>query len=124
MNKEFYKNARVIYILEGLVLSYIVTGLILLLFSFLMLKLELTSAIISGAINLAYIVSTFIGGFFIGKRAEQKKFIWGLLVGVFYFVVLMLISLMMNSGGALPLGSLFTVFIITSLSGMLGGMIS
>lgn len=124
MNREFSKNTRVIYILEGLVFSYIITGLILLLISFLMLKLELSSVVFSGAINLAYITSTFIGGFFIGKRTEQKKFIWGLVVGVFYFVILMLVSLMMNRAGVLPLGSLFTVFIITSLSGMLGGMIS
>lgn len=124
MNKAFSKNTRVIYILEGLVFSYIVTGLLLLLISFLMLKLDLSSGVISSAINLTYIVSAFIGGFFIGKRIEQKKFIWGLILGVFYFIILMLVSLMMNRVGSLPLGSLFIVFIITSLSGMLGGMIS
>lgn len=124
MNKTFSKNTRVIYILEALVFSYIITGLLLLLISFLMLKLELASIVISSAINFAYIASAFTGGFFIGKKTEQKKFIWGLIVGVLYFVILMLVSLMMNRAGALPLGSLFTVFIITGLSGMLGGMIS
>ncbi|TAH64339.1 MAG: TIGR04086 family membrane protein [Anaerolineaceae bacterium] len=124
MNKSFSKNTRVIYILEALVFSYIITGLLLLLLSFLMLKLELSSVVISGAINLAYIASAFTGGFFIGKKTEQKRFIWGLFVGVLYFIILMLVSLMMNRVGALPLGSLFTVFIITGLSGMLGGMIS
>lgn len=112
------------YILEALVFSYIITGLLLLLISFLMLKLELSSAVISGGINFAYIVSAFTGGFFVGKKTEQKKFIWGLVVGVFYFIILMLVSLLMNRVGPLPLGSLFTVFIITGLSGMLGGMIS
>lgn len=124
MNKPFSKNTRVIYILEALVFSYIITGLLLLIISFLMLKLELSSVVISGAINVAYIVSALTGGFFIGKMTEQRKFIWGLLVGVLYFVVLMIVSLMMNRTGPLPYGSLFTVFIITGLSGMLGGMIS
>lgn len=124
MNKPFSKNTRVIYILEALVFSYIITGLLLLLISFLMLKLELSSVVISGTINFAYIASAFTGGFFIGKMTEQKKFIWGLLIGVLYFIVLMMVSLMMNRSGALPYGSLFTVFIITGLSGMLGGMIS
>ena len=59
-----------------------------------------------------------------GKKVEQKKFLWGLLMGVFYFVILMLISLFMNRVSPLPLGSFFSVFIISSLSGMLGGMIS
>jgi putative membrane protein (TIGR04086 family) len=124
MNKSFSKNTRVIYILEALVFSYIITGLLLLLTSFLMLKLELPSLVFSAAINVAYIVSAFTGGFFIGKRTEQKKFIWGLFVGVLYFIILMVVSLMMDRVGTLSLGSLFTVFIITGLSGMLGGMIS
>ncbi len=124
MNKMFAKNTRVIYILEALVFSYIITGLLLLLISFLMLKLDLSSAVISGGINFAYILSAFTGGFFIGKKTEQKKFIWGLVVGILYFVILMLVSLMMNRVSPLPMGSLFTVFIITGLSGMLGGMIS
>ncbi|NLL01153.1 MAG: TIGR04086 family membrane protein [Clostridiales bacterium] len=124
MNKSFSKNTRVIYILEALVFSYIITGLLLLIISFLMLKLELSSVVISAVINFIYIASAFTGGFFIGKKAEQKKFIWGLFVGVIYFIILMLVSLMMNRAGTLPLGSLFTVFIITGLSGMLGGMVS
>ncbi|NLP15771.1 MAG: TIGR04086 family membrane protein [Clostridiales bacterium] len=124
MNNPFSKNTRVIYILEGLVFSYIITGLLLLLISFLMLKLELSSAVISAGINIAYIISSLSGGFFIGKKMEQKKFIWGLIIGALYFIILLLVSLIMNSGGTLPLGNYFTVFIITSLSGMLGGMIS
>ena len=123
MNRGFSKNTRAIYILEGLLLSYIITGLLLLIISFMMLKLELSSMVFSASINIIYIISAFMGGFFIGKKTEHKKFIWGLVVGVFYFVILALVSLIMNTG-TLPLGSFFTVFIITSLSGMLGGMIS
>ncbi len=124
MSKAQSQNSAIIYILEALVFSYIITALLLLILSFLMLKLDISSTVISGVINLSYIISTFIGGFFIGKKTEQRKFLWGLIVGIFYFVILMLISLMMNHGSVLPLGNLFTVFIITSLSGMLGGMIS
>lgn len=124
MNKTFSQNNKFLYVLEGLLFSYIITALLLLVISFLMLNLDLSGAVISGAINIAYIISTFMGGFFVGKKAEQKKFICGLVVGVFYFIILMLVSLLMNRVGPLPLGSLLTVFIITSLSGMLGGMIS
>lgn len=124
MDKIFRQNSKILNVLEGLLISYIVTALLLLLISFFMLKLELPGAVISGVINVTYIISVFVGGFFIGKKTEQKKFIWGLIVGVFYFVILMLVSLIMSGAGAIHLGSLFTVFIITSLSGMLGGMIS
>ncbi|NLL72077.1 MAG: TIGR04086 family membrane protein [Clostridiales bacterium] len=124
MDKVFRQNSKVIYVLQGLLISYIVTALLLLLISFLMLKLELPSVVISGSINLTYIISAFVGGFFIGKKTELKKFMWGLVVGVFYFVILMMVSLIMSQAGSIQLGSLFAVFIISSLSGMLGGMIS
>ncbi|MBH1941593.1 TIGR04086 family membrane protein [Mobilitalea sibirica] len=124
MDKAFRQNTKIIYLLEGLLFSYIITAFVLLLLSFLMLKLDLSGAVISGGIHFAYILSAFIGGFFIGKKVEQKKFLWGMVMGVFYFIILMLVSLLMNRVTPLPLGSLFTVFVISSLSGMLGGMLS
>jgi putative membrane protein (TIGR04086 family) len=124
MDKIFRQNTKLLALLKGLLFSYIITAFMLLLLSFLMLKLDLPSMVISGGINFAYIISAFTGGFFVGKKVEQKKFIWGLVMGVFYFVLLLLISLMMNRVSPMPLGSLFTVFVICGLSGMLGGMIS
>lgn len=124
MDRAFRQNTKIFSLLKGLLFSYIITAFILLLLSFLMLKLDLSSAVISGGINFSYIVSAFVGGFFVGKKLEQKKFMWGLLLGICYFVIVMLVSLMMNHGTALPLGSLLTVFIICGLSGMLGGMVS
>jgi len=124
VDKIFHQNTKILSLLKGLLISYIITAFILLLLAFLMLKLDLPSAVVSGGINFAYIISAFIGGFFVGKRLEQKEFMWGLVMGVCYFLVILLISLMMNRVSPLPLGNLFTVFIISSMSGMLGGMIS
>jgi len=124
MNKAVSQSKKFIYVLEGILFSYIITALLLLIISFLLLKIDLAGAVISGVINVTYIISAFMGGFFVGKKVEQKRFLWGLVVGVFYFIILMLVSLVMNRVGPLPVGSLLTVFVITSLSGMLGGMIS
>ena len=89
-----------------------------------MLKLDLSGTVISAGIHLAYILSSFVGGFFIGKKMEEKKFLWGVLMGVFYFVVFLLITLFMNRVNPIELGGLFTVFLICGFSGMLGGMLS
>ncbi|HHU73628.1 MAG TPA: TIGR04086 family membrane protein [Clostridiales bacterium] len=124
MEKTIRQNTKIFTLLKGLLFSYIVTAFIILILSFLMLKLDLSSAVISGGINFIYIVSAFIGGFFVGKKVGQRKFLWGFVSGVMYFVVIMLVSLLVNRTSALPLGSMATVFIICSLSGMLGGMIS
>lgn len=124
MDKVFNQNTKIFTLLKGLIFSYIITAVILLLLSFLMLKVDLSATIISGGVNLAYIVSAFVGGFFVGRKIEQRKFIWGLLIGVLYFIVVLLVSLMMSGGAPLSIGSIITVLIICSLSGMLGGMIS
>ncbi|MDF2542678.1 MAG: hypothetical protein K0S47_2396 [Herbinix sp.] len=124
MDKAIRQNTKLFVILKGLLFAYILTAFVLVLLSFLMLKLDLPSAVFSGGINFAYIISAFIGGFFTGKKVDQKKFLWGLVVGIFYFVIIMLLSLLMNHANPLPMGSLLTVFVITGLSGMLGGMIS
>ena len=124
MDKILHQNTKLIALLKGLMISYIITAFILLLLSFLLLKVDLPSMVVSGGIYLAYIISVFVGGFFVGRKLEQRKFIWGLITGVCYFIVLMLVSLMMNRVSPLPLESFLTVFIICGLSGMLGGMIS
>lgn len=124
MDKTVGQNTKMFAVLKGLLFSYIITAFILLLLSFLLLKLDLPSAVISGGIIAAYIVSTFVGGFFVGRKAEQKKFIWGLIMGVFYFIILMIVSIAMNKAEPLPLGNLLTAFLICGLSGMVGGMIS
>ncbi len=124
MEKTMRQNTKIFTMLKGLLFSYIITAFVLLILAFLMLKLDLSGTVFSGGIHFAYIISSFIGGFFVGKKVEQKKFFWGLIMGVFYFIIIMLISLLMNRVTPIPMGSLFTVFAICGLSGMLGGMIS
>jgi putative membrane protein (TIGR04086 family) len=124
MDKIIRQNAKWIFLMKGLLISYIVTAFILLILSFLMLKLDLSSGAISGGINFVYIVSAFIGGFYLGKKTEQKKFLWGLAMGVIYFMLLLAVCLLMNQISLLQIKSIFTVFVMCSLSGMLGGMIS
>lgn len=124
MDKVIRQNTKLFSILKGLLFSYIITAFVLLILALLMLKLDLSGAVISGGINFAYIISAFIGGFFVGKKVEQKKFLWGFLMGVFYFLIIMLLTLIINRSSSLPMGNLLIVFIISSMSGMLGGMVS
>ncbi len=124
MDKVIQQNSKLFALLKGLLFSYIITAFVLLLLSFMMLNLDLPAGVISGGIILSYIVSAFIGGFFVGKKLEQKKFIWGFAMGVTYFIILLMVSLILNKVSPLPIGNFITTFIICSVSGMLGGMLS
>lgn len=124
MDKVLHRNSKAFVILKDLLISYIVTGILLLLLSFLMLKLDLSNGILSGGIILTYIISCFIGGFFLGKSAEQKRFLWGLLIGGLYFLVILFVSIIGNTLAGIEAGRLVTVLMICLFSGMLGGMVS
>ncbi len=124
MDKVIHRNSKVIVIIRDLLISYIVTGILLLLLAFLMLKIDVSNTILSGGIIVTYILSTFIGGFLLGKSAEQKRFMWGLGMGALYFVVLFLISILTNSLVGMEASRMVSVMIICLFSGMLGGMVS
>jgi putative membrane protein, TIGR04086 family/integral membrane protein, TIGR04097 family len=124
MNQLINKQSKVMTMIKALLASYIITGIILLLLALLMYKLEPPSGVISVGIVFAYIFSCFIGGFILGKNTKEKRFLWGIIVGCLYFILILFISMMMGKEVFGQIGSTITVFIMCSLGGMLGGMIS
>ncbi|WP_310602423.1 TIGR04086 family membrane protein [Anaerosporobacter sp.] len=124
MNKVAEKKTLPIHIAKALIFAYIVTAIILLLLSFILYKAQIPSGVVSVGVILAYILSTFVGGFFIGKKVEARKFLWGIAVGAIYFLIVIIISIIMNKAAFGSAGSIVTVLGMCLLGGMLGGMIS
>jgi putative membrane protein (TIGR04086 family) len=124
MDKVLHRNSKVVTILRDLLVSYMITGLLLLLLAFLMMKADVSSTVLNGGILLTYVISSFVGGFLLGKSADQKRFLWGLGMGAIYFIMLILISVLTNSVMGMEASRVITVMVICLFSGMLGGMIS
>ncbi len=114
----------IVNLLIYLLFAYIVTTGILLLLALLLYKLKLSENIISGGITLTYVVASFLGGFMAGKKMKQKKYLWGLLMGVVYYIVLLVLSLVFNYAAMEVSSTMFTTFILCCGGGMLGGMVS
>lgn len=110
--------------LKSLLCAYIVTGILLLILTLLLYKPGLSEENINAGIILTYVISTFSGGFVIGKLTGARKFLWGLLLGVVYFLLLTLISLGIYHSLQSDLMNLTTTFLLCAGGGMLGGMIS
>lgn len=123
MNQSGAKSGGVV-IIKALFLSYLITGLILLLLALLMYKVEPPDMVISVGVIFSYIFSSFAGGLIVGRNARQKKYLWGILVGVLYFAIIFAVSTLLNKNVLEQLGSTMTVFIMCTLGGMLGGMVS
>ena len=72
------RGEKIMWMLKSLLASYIVTGLLLLGLTFLVYKFELDEQVVVAGIVAIYIVSTFVGGYIIGKLTGVKKYIWGM----------------------------------------------
>lgn len=115
---------KVMWVLKSLLASYIVTGILLLVLTFLVYKFELNEQTVVGAIVAIYVISTFMGGFIIGKLIEVRKFLWGMAIGAIYVLLLFLISYGVyrefNTNGL----NVITTIALCVGGGTLGGMFS
>ena len=118
------KNEKVASVLKCLLLSYIVTGLLILFLAFLLCKFSLSKQAIGVGVIIVYILSAFLGGLLLGKSMKVKKYLWGLALGTGYFLILVTVSLIVNGGFQNVSGNFFLTMILCGGSGMLGGMLS
>ena len=111
-------------VLVDLVAMYVITGILLAVLAALLGRFDMSDTAVSIGIILTYIISCFAGGFLIGKKMKKKKYLWGICVGCFYFLVLLLGNLAVNRGLDGKLIHMLTTAVLCILSGMTGGMVS
>ena len=107
--------------LYGLILSMIVTFAGILAVSFAMSQLRFGSDTLGLLCILLEAAAAFAGAVFLGKHMASRRFLWGLLFGVIYFLILLLAGRIL-SGGWNPEALLRLAF--CAGGGMLGGMLS
>ena len=119
------KNPAVaIIFLIFLLLAYVITTVGLMILAFMLYKFPLGESAVSVGVIIIYVISTFLSSFICGKKCKNRKFIWGLGIGIAYFVILLLLSLLMNES-VVSLGTnVVTSMLICAGSGMLGGMLA
>ncbi len=124
MGKRDIYMDKVLFVTKCMLAAYVLTAGLLLLLAFLLYRCHLSEKAVSISIIVIYIVVTFLAGLIAGKRAQKRRFLWGLAMGCTYFVILVIVSLLVNKGLQDIAGNLITVFFLCAGSGMLGGMIS
>jgi putative membrane protein (TIGR04086 family) len=114
---------KIISLLKALMLSYIVTGILLLAVAFAMYKIGINENIVNVAIIIIYVASSFIGGFVSGKMIKEQKYLWGIILGLAYMVIIGLVSFVVNGNIELSAGSTLTALVLCVAGGMMGGMV-
>jgi putative membrane protein (TIGR04086 family) len=121
---NMFSGEGILFMMKCLLFSYVLTAGLLLLLALLLYRFSLQENVVNIGIIAIYIAVTFLAGLIVGKRAESRKFLWGLWMGVMYFAVLAMVSLAVNRSIADVATNFATVFGLCAGSGMLGGMVS
>ena len=115
------KSSRVI---KGLIVSYLVSGAGLLLLALLLLKYQLDERKVSAGILAVYILSGLSGGIYMGKTAERKRYLWGMILGSIYWGILMLLTIFSGAGTGSGVKGAFLTLLICAGSSTLGAMVT
>lgn len=115
---------KILDVLKAVLMAYIVTGLLLLLISFLAYRFEIEERFINIGITLTYLLSSFVGGFGAGKMIKRRRFVWGIIVGILYIGFLYGISFAVyGRNGVEDIYELLPIVLCVG-GGMFGGMMS
>lgn len=104
--------------------AYALTLFILLLLALLVYKVHLSGEIVGVVISLVYMSACFLAGNLAGRQVKQKRFMWGIIMGLGYYGILLIMSLLFNQSPAEVTDSLFSTLILCAGGGMIGGMLS
>ena len=108
----------------GMLMSFLVTTLCILLLAFLTYQLHIPQQGIRIGITITYVLSCFLGGFLSGRKRE-KKYIKGCITGVCYVIVLIIFSCFKyDSISFLQEGRTLVIAAICIGSATLGGMLA
>lgn len=110
-----------IHFLKAIEIAVGIIGAFLCVSALLLWKTEINELWISVLLIAADVVAAFFGGFYLGKKAGHKKYLWGILFGVILFVIYFGIVIMSAREGV-NAGAMIRTLCVMSLSGMLGGM--
>lgn len=93
MERKRESEIRAGWMIKSLLAAYVTSCAMLLGISFLLYKFDLSEQAVEIGIVITYILSAFIGGFLAGKQMKVRRFLCGAMIGVLYFVFLVLISI-------------------------------
>lgn len=123
LKKTEMKKLGVQYV-KKLIMAYVLTTILLALFAFFMYKMNLSDTVGYAMLLVSYLVPTMFAGWRMGKQVEKRQFVWGMLLGLGYFLLLLFVSFIGNNYFFVNYQKLVLVGVICIFSGMFGGMLS
>lgn len=117
------KKRLVAQMAKGLILAYIISAIVLVVLAFLMYKLDISEGVVRGVIIFSYVVSCFVSGMVVSANREGRRYLWGLIQGLLYYVVLVSVSMICNRAVFTTIPGILPALFLCAFGGMLGGML-
>ncbi len=111
-------------VLRSLLFSYALTGVALLLLALLLFTFDLGETAVDVGVIIIYIIACFMGGFMSGRIVRRDKYLWGVVTGLAYFVLLQAVSFAVRGRWDMSAAHAVTTFFMCVGGGILGGMLS
>lgn len=117
------KKRGIIQMAKGLLIAYVISSLVLVILAFLMYKMDLSESVVRGVIIFSYVVSCFVSGMIVSVHHEGRRYLWGMLQGLLYYVVLVSVSMICNRAVFTQVPGILPALFLCAFGGMLGGMV-
>jgi len=111
-----------VYLLKGLLLSYIITFVLILMFSMLLTFSNLREGKTSLLNTLVMIISITSGGIYVAGKVKEKGWINGGVLGISYYFILILLNILLLRPIIIDMFSI-SKLIIAFTTGIIGGII-
>ena len=116
------ESSRFYSLISGVLMGYAITCIIFLGYSMLITYTSLTEEKMPLVVAGTTLISVIVAGFDAAKGAENKGWFWGIIAGLFYALILMIIMILVLKGFSMDARTL-TVFILSLAGGGLGGVV-
>lgn len=116
------KKSSVLTLTKGVVFSYLISGICLLILAFLLFQFELPEGSAAGWHYFLVCVFLFPWRHGSERKAGRKKIFVGLLAGILYYVILVAVSMILNREAFTRIPGVFPALFLCAFGGMLGGM--
>lgn len=123
MDETLVKISKPLQMMKALLLSYVITGILLLGLAFLLYQLGWGESQVNLGILVIYILSCLVGGFYMGKKAKSKRFLWGIGLGAGYALLLTAVTFLTEHQTG-DMKEALLMFFLCMMGGALGGMLS
>ena len=124
MRKKEQNEVWIMWIVKALLAAYVVTGILLIILALALYKFELNEGAVTAGVTAVYLISTFTGGLEVGKLAKVRRFLWGIVLGILYFALLLLVTVGIYRTFHGSSTEILVTFALCAGGGMAGGMIS